>query len=406
MNTHADTYQPDMPTQQQPPREYARQEYEVTHHENRGPNQVLTTRIGSFPTLELAQHAAQEALNTAWKDCSLRGFCGYYFALIDLQHRGLVIGLDGHGQYFALSEIRIKFRETIAKPAEYQPYGTRNMIGVDAGYHNIVNAPVRADHHAAYRNNNLSTAAGLRSFVHPQVGNKPVICIGETFSQTRLPWPNRSSPFIPRTSYDETMILSPRSNHHTVGHGGGRRVEEAVKEAVEETVHGYHGPPALRHTSAPGPGRARELNTNRPSTIILLSVHQPPTAHDANHQPPSNLPSSSKDKSVTLSALLFFIHHLSHIPALTYIQTTLPPPNQPTNETMLSAATVFSLVSLAAAAALPPTSHDLCNGAVYRCSPSLSSIEVCSPVLGWRMQAQCGGATCREEQGVPHCHDL
>lgn len=66
--------------------------------------------------------------------------------------------------------------------------------------------------------------------------------------------------------------------------------------------------------------------------------------------------------------------------------------------------TLLTLLSPARAAPASPA-HDICAAQTYRCSPILSSIEVCNPVLGWRLQATCAGPTCALRNGVPHCYD-
>lgn len=188
------------------------QEYKVTLHENRGPNEIFVIWIGTFPTLELAQRAAQEALILAVSACAARGYSGIYYNKIDLEHHGLVTGLDDWGQYVVLSEIHIDLREIVMGP-KYQPYGTGNVINLRTGYHNTHNTAtplVSADYHLAYDNNNVLQAVDdVPVFAKQQVTSPPAVVIGEIFSQTRLPFLDHPSSWIPRDFYDETMYLSP-----------------------------------------------------------------------------------------------------------------------------------------------------------------------------------------------------
>ncbi|KAF2994034.1 hypothetical protein E8E13_000046 [Curvularia kusanoi] len=57
------------------------------------------------------------------------------------------------------------------------------------------------------------------------------------------------------------------------------------------------------------------------------------------------------------------------------------------------------------AAPMPITDTSICAGQTYRCSSSRTSIEVCNPAIGWRLEANCAGASCQPKDGVPHCFD-
>ncbi|UPX15766.1 uncharacterized protein EKO05_0006205 [Ascochyta rabiei] len=110
---HLTTYQPSTydPT---PPRQF---NYEVLHFQNRGQNQIASTKIGTFASLQDAQHAAQDTLRSALEGCLAKGWIGYYCNDIDLEFRGLITGLVGEIDYACLSEVHI-----YAKARPYEPF--------------------------------------------------------------------------------------------------------------------------------------------------------------------------------------------------------------------------------------------------------------------------------------------
>ena len=143
-------------------------EYEVTHHQNCGQDQLLITRIGTFSSLQDAQDAAQDVLRSMLDDYISKGWSGYYCMDIDLDYIGLITGLIGAQNYECLSEIHIHARERVYE------------------YNN------------SYSEINTTSATG---------GLNP-----DSFSQTRPQYPDRPLSFVPRSSaqYDQTMSFATR----------------------------------------------------------------------------------------------------------------------------------------------------------------------------------------------------
>lgn len=161
--------------------------------------------VGIFPSLQIAQTAAQGILTAALDDYQSHGWSGNYFNHIDIVNRGLITGQTGPDEYLPLTGIRILARHVQwhqSNPTEihrnYRDFYTEpNNVPLM-----VSQPPINVSSNDRY----LESTIGLASF-----------------SPTRLQYPNRHNPFVPRPSaqYDETMSLPIRnSNTATVEHPG------------------------------------------------------------------------------------------------------------------------------------------------------------------------------------------
>jgi hypothetical protein len=202
-------------------------EYEVSHHQNFGQNQILITKIGLYPTLQDAQDAAQDALRSALKQYISKGWLGYYCSDINLEYRGLITGRVGEQQCKYLSEIRIHVRE---KP--YEPFSAQ-LAGVSepwmqASGHDPVNASL-GHGNSSYKHNGISVTAvkshpshahntTLQSYGHNTLHDRQPFLTHratESFSRTRPPYPNRPGLFVPSPSAQYDQTLSFFTHHST-----------------------------------------------------------------------------------------------------------------------------------------------------------------------------------------------
>ncbi|KAF1350415.1 hypothetical protein EJ07DRAFT_159561 [Lizonia empirigonia] len=171
-------------------------EYEVLHFQNHGQDQISSTKIGAFATLEDAQHTAQVALRAALDHYLARGWSGYYCNDIDLQTRGLITGLVSEQAYKCLSEICIFARESTQTNEQWNLASQyMDTVFSNISHHNRPRAAVR---------------------LPPLTQEVPA-----DFSQTRPPYPNRPDLVVLRSNaqYDQVMSFKPRRSASTTAGG-------------------------------------------------------------------------------------------------------------------------------------------------------------------------------------------
>lgn len=171
-------------------------EYEVLHFQNHGQDQISSTKVGIFATLEDAQHAAQVALRAALDHYLAKGWSGYYCNDIDLEMRGLITGLVSEQAYECLSEICIFAKES----TQTNEYWNRASAHVDTVFSEIS------------RRNRPRTAVRLPP---------PTQQVPADFSQTRPPYPNRPNMVVlrPNAQYDHIMSFNPRRSASPIAGG-------------------------------------------------------------------------------------------------------------------------------------------------------------------------------------------
>lgn len=247
-------------------------EYEVSHHQNRGQDQSLVTKIGTFSKLEEAQRAAQEALRSVLNCYIARGWTGYFCNVIDLEYRGLITGKVAPERFEALSEIHIDAFETIHRPRKVQMYHGDQKLGDDAGYNSV---PGSIQHPALPAPLSCSQPPAESSTLtsHPRPDFMLLQTISHSaptgaFSQTRLMFPNRPSNFIPHPSgqYDETMTLSVPQTHKPMHHAS-QANHTPAKQLTMRKTHRRHRKQqrSLRHAQqTPGSQETVEESAEEP----------------------------------------------------------------------------------------------------------------------------------------------
>jgi hypothetical protein len=205
----------------QPPRSIPQVEYELSHHQNCGQDQVLVTSVGTFATLQDAQDSAQHLLQTTLNQYMSRGWCGFYCNDIDLEFRGLISGLLSQDDYTYLSEIQIHAREKAHQVI--QPH----FDGVEAWVSATGNEPVDKNLGSNNPHSIYVALAPTETLIPWRPGSTSMQPQQESsacgrrsrgtdsFSRTRPEYPSRPNFFIPRTStqYDETMSLFAARGH-------------------------------------------------------------------------------------------------------------------------------------------------------------------------------------------------
>jgi len=223
----------------QAPKPIPQVEYELSHHQYCGQDQVPATSVGTFPILHDAQDSAQDLLQTTLNQYMSRGWIGFYCNDIDLEYRGLIAGYLSEQEHVYLSEIQIHALEKADQAVqphadgieawmlatEHQPVSTR--YGYNTAHRTYVTLaptelltpwrPARTymqpqQEQSLYPWRSVSTYMPLQQKHSSYSGHTRGT---ESFSRTRPQYPDRTDFFVPRPTvqYDETMGFSALRNH-------------------------------------------------------------------------------------------------------------------------------------------------------------------------------------------------
>ncbi|KAF2624143.1 hypothetical protein BU25DRAFT_413714 [Macroventuria anomochaeta] len=264
---HLTPYQPSTHSLTQTPQ----LEYEVSHHQDCGQDKLLVMKIGTFPTLQDAQDAAQTLLRSVL-DCYIsEGWSGYYCNDIDLEYKGLITGLVGEQEYECLSEVHIYAREKSYVPFQGQLDGIGELWKQESGRDpinaSLISNKSHSDVNTLSATNRPTSSRPTNAFMQPQKDTNSYdrqthsTRRTESFSQTLPLYPDRPSSFVPRPSapYDQLMNFS--TWQHTPP-----TMEEAANAGhlrgnFKSCRHGKH-----RH----GPRRSRRRRGADASQAMLL----------------------------------------------------------------------------------------------------------------------------------------